>query len=141
MIGYLDSSVLLRKLLNQSGQLSNFHAISRPIASKLLKPECLRTLDRLRVRGHIIEDDFLKASEELYAALESVEFIEIDQRILERVGSNFSLPVGTLDAIHLASALIWRESFDIPIDFLTHDEELGRVARALGFQVFGCLQV
>jgi predicted nucleic acid-binding protein len=139
MIGYLDSSVLLRKLLNQPQQLLNFQSLSRPIASKLLKPECLRTLDRLRVRGHLNDSDFLKASEELYAALESVEFIEIDHRILERVGSSFPFPLGTLDAIHLASALVWRESFDTPIDFLTHDEELGKVARALGFNVFGCL--
>ncbi|MEO7164294.1 MAG: type II toxin-antitoxin system VapC family toxin [Bdellovibrionia bacterium] len=138
MIAYLDSSVLLRALLNQPGQLSNFQNLTRPIASKLLKPECLRSLDRLRVRGHLNESDFIKASEELYAALESIEFIEIDQRILERVGSSFPLPLGTLDAIHLASALLWRETFDISIDFLTHDEELGKVARALGFQVFGC---
>jgi predicted nucleic acid-binding protein len=138
MIAYLDSSVLLRRLLNQAGQLSNFRNLTRPVASKLLKPECLRSLDRLRVRNHLNENDFLKASEELYAALESVEFIEIDQRILERVGSSFPLLLGTLDAIHLASALRWRESFNIPLDFLTHDEELGKVARALGFQVFGC---
>jgi hypothetical protein len=104
-----------------------------------LKPECLRSLDRLRLRGHLNEDDFLKASEELYVALDSVEFIEIDHRILERVGSSFPFPLGTLDAIHLASALLWRESFGSSVDFLTHDEELGKVARALGFQVFGCL--
>ena len=138
MIAYLDSSVLLRALLNQPGQLSNFKNLTRPIASKLLKPECLRSLDRLRVRGHLDELNFIKASEELYAALDSIEFIEIDHRILERVGSSFPLPLGTLDAIHLASALLWRETFDISIDFLTHDEELGKVARALGFQVFGC---
>lgn len=137
MIAYLDSSVLLRVLLNQSGQLSNFRELKRPIASKLIKPECLRTLDRLRVRGALNEKDFLTASEELYGALDSVEFIEIDHRVLERVGSSFPLPLGTLDAIHLASALLWRETFDLPLNFLTHDEELGKVARSLGFQVFG----
>ena len=138
MIAYLDSSVLLRTLLNQPRQLSNLRDLTRPIASKLLKPECLRSLDRLRVRGHLNESDFLKASEELYSAMDSIEFIEIDQRILERVGSSFPLPLGTLDAIHLASALLWRESFNTRISFLTHDDELGKVARALGFEVFGC---
>jgi predicted nucleic acid-binding protein len=138
MIAYLDSSVLLRVLLNQSQKLTNFKDLKRPVASKLLKPECLRTLDRLRVRGALTEDNFIKASEDLYEALDSIEFIEIDHRILERVGSSFPLPLGTLDAIHLSSALLWRESFNVSIDFLTHDDELGKVARVFGFQVWGC---
>ena len=138
MIAYLDSSVLLRALLNQPGVLANFSQLERTVSSKLLKPECLRTLDRLRVRGHLNEKQFLTASEELYEALDSVEFIEIDHRVLDRVGSSFPLALGTLDAIHLASALVWQESFRVPLDFLTHDEELSKVARALGFHVFGC---
>ncbi len=138
MIAYLDSSVLLRVLLNQPKALINFADLKRPVASKLLKPECLRSLDRLRIQGHLNEAQFLSASEELYDALDSVEFIEIDNRVLDRVGSSFPLALGTLDAVHLASAIVWRESFGHDLKFLTHDEELGKVAKALGFQVFGC---
>lgn len=138
MTAYLDSSVLLRTLLNQHNKLLNFNKIERPISSKLLKPECLRTLDRLRVRGYLSENDFVSASEELYEALDSVELVEIDNRVLERSGSSLPIPLGTLDAIHLSSAAIWRETFEIQLKFLTHDEALGKAARSIGFQVYGC---
>jgi hypothetical protein len=48
--------------------------------------------------------------------------------------------LGTLDSIHLASALEIREATDVPVAlmFATHDEQLARGARAFGFQVIGC---
>jgi hypothetical protein len=44
-----------------------------------------------------------------------------------------------LDAIHLATALIWQESDRTRLDsILTHDVELGRAARSVGFTALGC---
>ena len=139
MTGYLDSSVLLRALLNQPGALAEFSNLRTPVSSKLLKTECLRTLDRSRVLGLLEEDEYLKAVNELYDGLDSVELIEISDAILERSGGSFSVALGTFDAIHLSSALAWREQAGISPTFLTHDEILGRAAQALGFQVLGAL--
>jgi hypothetical protein len=44
--------------------------------------------------------------------------------------------LGSLDAVHLASALLIRP--DIPdLAFATHDVELGTAARAMDFEVLG----
>lgn len=136
MIGYLDSSVLLRALLNQKGKLEEINQLERPVASRLLKTECLRTLDRLRLLGSLTEDEFLVAVEDLYEVLESVEFIEITDVILERAGGAFPVALGTLDAIHLVSAMLWREQFNEPLFFLTHDSTLAKAALSQGFKVF-----
>jgi hypothetical protein len=44
--------------------------------------------------------------------------------------------VGTLDAIHLATALAIREIENIDY-WLTHDSQLGTAARSLGFNLMG----
>jgi predicted nucleic acid-binding protein len=128
----------MRVLLCQPNALSEFSRIDRPIASKLLKAECLRTLDRMRVRGLLTESEFIKANEELRDSVNAIEWVEIADVVLDRVCGNFAVALGTLDAIHLSSAMLWREHTRTELHFLTHDESLGRAARALGFQVLGC---
>lgn len=49
----------------------------------------------------------------------------------------FTVSLKTLDAVHLASALLWRERKDKSVVFLTHDERLAAAAQAEGFAVFG----
>lgn len=45
--------------------------------------------------------------------------------------------VRTLDAIHLASALLFRERKGTAIVFATHDAQQATAARALGFACLG----
>jgi predicted nucleic acid-binding protein len=137
MIAYLDSSVLLRVLLNQSGKLKEFKSIEKAVASVLLKTECLRVLDRLRITGVLTEKNYLTAVKELYEACAAVETIKITTTLLNRAGTSMPVVLGTLDAIHLMSALIWTEKTEEPLSFLTHDNQLGKAATALGFRVFG----
>ena len=44
---------------------------------------------------------------------------------------------GTLDAIHLASAILWKEGLGIDLTMTTHDMVLGLAAKAHGFRVLG----
>jgi predicted nucleic acid-binding protein len=137
MIAYLDSSVLLRVLLNQPKSLSEFSKLTRPITSKILRTECLRTLDRFRRANLLTEDEHLSVLKEFHECLDSVEWIGVSDRVLERAGSYFPLSLGTLDAIHLSSALLWKEQTSMDCKFLTHDLVLKKAASAAGFQVLG----
>jgi hypothetical protein len=47
------------------------------------------------------------------------------------------MSIGTLGAIHLATALIWRERMGALPEVATHDAALGAAARAFGFDVRG----
>jgi hypothetical protein len=45
--------------------------------------------------------------------------------------------VKTLDAIHLASAMVVREQRGVELVFATHDDQQATAARALGFSTIG----
>ena len=137
MKAYLDSSVFLRVLLNQQGKLKDFQKVDKFISSLLFKTECLRTLDRLKITGYLKERDYLQATKDLYEACMSIEFIKITSSVLSRAANPMPVVIGTLDAIHLVSALIWSERMGIYPTFLTHDQQLGKAASAMGLEVLG----
>jgi len=57
--------------------------------------------------------------------------------IVRRAGELYPVALETLDAVHLATALTWRDRRAPGLVFATHDRQLGRAAVALGFEVIG----
>lgn len=137
MIAYLDSSVLLRVILGQPGRLPEWESIETGVASALVEVECLRTLDRLRLRAGISDADLALRREAVYRLTEEMEMVEPTLPLLRRAAQSMPTPLGTLDAIHLATALMWREARDQDLILATHDLGLGLAARGSGFRVVG----
>lgn len=137
MIAYLDSSVLLRIILNQEPKLKEFTQIEKAVTSKILKTECLRAIDRINLTDFLTEQDYLQALELLYENFDKIEFIDVSDLLLNRACISLPFPLGTLDAIHLVSAIYWQEKNKYDLKFLTHDMNLGKVAKINGFQVLG----
>jgi hypothetical protein len=48
-----------------------------------------------------------------------------------------STPLGTLDAIHLSTAISWRDARNTELTMATHDKSLATAARAIGLHVIG----
>jgi predicted nucleic acid-binding protein len=134
---YVDSSVLLRKVLGESGALEEFSTASYFVSSDLLRVECLRTIQRLRMRGKLNDERMAECSKILHQAFQYFEFVEISREVLDRASESFTTTLGTLDALHLASAILWQRQEERELTILTHDGELGLAARALGFEVLG----
>ncbi len=137
MIAYLDSSVVLRAVLGQRGSLREWKAVETGVASALLEVECLRTLDRLRLLEGIAQGEIARRRETVYRILEALTVVEPTRPILARAAQPFPVVLGTLDAIHLATALVWRERSEVDLVMATHDAVLGLAARAVGFRVIG----
>jgi len=137
MIAYVDSSVLLRVVLGQPRRLKEWRRITRAVASALVEVECLRTLDRLRIVEGVADDQLAPRREAVYRLLESVEVVEPTRPILARASQPMPAALGTLDAIHLATALLWRERTAADLVLATHDSALGLAARASGVRVIG----
>lgn len=135
MIGYLDSSVLLRWLLGEPDQIKDLKKIDKFYSSVLLRIESKRVLHRLLKISDITESEFEKLSRDLRDLLKRVNLIEFGRSIQRRSEESFTFNIGTLEAIHLASALAIR-GLDGVI-FLTHDRDLARNARALEFELLG----
>lgn len=137
MIAYLDSSVLLRIVLGQKDRLREWRRIERGVASAMVEVECLRTLDRMRLRLEWNDDELARRREAIYRLCQETEAIEVTRPVLARASSPLPVPVGTLDAIHLASALLFRETSSADVVMTTHDMALARAARASGLEVLG----
>jgi predicted nucleic acid-binding protein len=136
VIAYVDSSVLLRVVLGQPGHLREWSSIERGIASGLIEVESLRTIDRLRVAGQLDVREAAERSEAVFRVLEELELIAVTAAVLRRASRPLAVPLGSLDAIHLASMELWREVHG-ELLVATHDAELAMAARASGFRVAG----
>jgi predicted nucleic acid-binding protein len=137
MIAYVDSSVLLRLALGQANSLPEWRQIDRGVASALIATESLRTLDRLRIRAGLADTEIAVRRAAILNLIQSLELIEIDSIVLERAAQPMPTELGTLDAIHLASAILWKDATGIDPVMATHDAALGIAAQAHGFAVLG----
>jgi predicted nucleic acid-binding protein len=137
MIAYVDSSVLLRVALAQANALPEWKQIDRGVASALITTESLRTLDRARLRTHLPDIEVARRRATILALIDSLELVEVDAIVLDRAAQPMPTELGTLDAIHLASALLWRDATGIEPLMATHDAALGLAAQAHGFAVVG----
>lgn len=136
MICYLDSSVVLRIALRQPQPLKEFHDIRVAVSSKLLRAECLRTLDRLFTMEQISRKDQTSSTVFVLKTLDYIDQIPVDE-VLEGVGNPMGLNLSTLDAIHLFSALKWKSVTGKDPVFLTHDSLLASAVQRFGLSVLG----
>lgn len=137
MIAYVDSSVVLRLVLGQPGALAEWRSVEEGVTSALTEVECLRTLDRLRILEGIPDQALAERRESVYELLASLAVVEVGRTILDRAAQPLPTTLGTLDAIHLATAQLWRETTRTALTMATHDSTLATAARALGMPTVG----
>jgi predicted nucleic acid-binding protein len=137
VIAYLDSSVILRLVLGQRDRLREWRRVSRGVASALVEVECLRTLDRLRLDEDLDEEEIATRRAAVFRLLESLELVDVTRPVLARAAQPLPTSLGTLDAIHLATAMLWRDATDTDLVLATHDRSLALAARASGLRTVG----
>ena len=132
MIAYVDSSVLLRVVLSQPDRLSEWPTIQQAVTSAVTAVECLRTLDRRLRQGLLDPEDLADRRGLVLRLLERMDRVDVSPAVLNRAADPFPTPLGTLDAIHLATAILWREGHTEAPVLVTHDGQLATAARATG---------
>ena len=137
MIAYVDASVLLRVALRQPDALPEWRQIQQGVSSALTMTESLRTVDRLRLRANLTDVEVASRRATLLQLIASLELVEIDAVVLDRAAQPMPTELGTLDAIHLATALLWKEMSRVDLVMATHDGALGLAAQAHGLTVVG----
>jgi len=137
VIAYVDTSVLLRIILREPGALDDLKSYDALVASELIAVESTRTIDRLRLQGALSLEEAAVRSRAVADWLEAFDLVLLRPPILSRASEPLPTPLGTLDAIHLATALLWRDRIGPLATIATHDSALGVAARAFGFDVRG----
>ena len=136
MKAYVDTSVAVRVLFGEPNPLPTWAQWTDAYASRLWHTEALRVLERIRIESRCEDDKAIRLRQSIDIVHGHFTIIPVTEQILSRAGEAFSTPIGTLDAIHLASALAVRDLIGLDV-FLTHDVQLATAATAMGFAVEG----
>lgn len=137
MTTYVDASALLRLILREPGPPVELAHAEALVSSELLGVECLRTIDRLRLAGALTMQEASVRTAAIAEWLDAVDLVRLTPPVIARAGLPLPLALGTLDSLHLATALIWHERNEQDVTIATHDAALAQAARAFGFAVVG----
>lgn len=123
---YVDTSVLLGWLLAEDRSPPEAFWDQPLVASRLLQYEAWV---RLHARGVAASH-----GDALRAVLDRLFLVELSPVVLARALEPFPVPLRTLDALHVATALHLRDQ-GLPMAIATYDDRLGQAARALRLPV------
>ena len=137
MIAYIDTSALLRLVLREPGALNELRSYDSLVSSELIAVESARTIDRLRLQTSLTTAEAAARVRAVNDWLEAIDLVLVRPSVLSRACEPMAMPLGTLDAIHLATALVWRDRMGPLPTMATHDTARGMAARAFGFEVRG----
>ena len=137
MTAYIDTSALLRLVLREPGALDELRTADALVSSELIVVESLRTIDRLRLQGALTTDEAAVRRRAIADWFEAIDLVLLRPPVLNRASEPMPTPLGTLDALHLATALVWRDRVGALPIVATHDTALGVAAKSFGFEVRG----
>jgi len=132
---YIDASVILRVILGEPNPLPEWGSLA-PMSSELVRVECLRVIDRAKLQLRVPDEQSAGHRARALLALATFRLVGLSPWILDRASNPFPTALGTLDAIHLATALELRDEVS-DLALATHDRELAIAAQAVGFAVLG----
>jgi len=124
---YLDSSAIV-KLVDPEAETSALVAALRPHEGRL--SSVLARVEVGRAARRRAESDALV--ERAYRLLARMTLVPIDAEVLSRAVDLPPFELGSLDAIHLATALLHRDDLD---GLVTYDGRLAAAARVAGIPV------
>ena len=138
MIVYAESSAVLAWLLGESTAplvIESLHQADHVVTSSLTTLECARGISRAAAAGRIRAVEQLAVLRLLDDASSGWHVHAMSDRVMTVARAPFPIePVRTLDALHIATAVVLQESVG-PISMLTFDDRVRTNASAMGFAV------
>lgn len=135
---YAESSAVLRWLFNETAAaeiLGHLQGATKVVCARLTLIECRRAIRRALAESRLPEADAPGLMAVLAQAAARWAILELSPEVAGRAEATFPAePVRTLDAIHLASALVLRQALPDLI-LLSTDERVRQNAEQLGFRV------
>jgi len=141
MVIYIDSSFLLSIIFEEeNSEISKtiWKDHDYRVSSILLESECLVTVRRFYNNNRKnLESNWLALKEkELYELLEEVNIRIVDEKIIEYIKLKSELSnCRTLDALHMATALDFKDNLAVDVKICTYDEKMRSLARTMNLPV------
>jgi len=140
MILYLDSSALAKRYLSEEGsaEIERLVAGAERVGTSIIaRVEVVAALGRARRQKFLGDQPAAGLRALLTAHWPSLVRLSLSEITVERADAlAWELGLRGYDAVHLASALTWREAIAESPVFATFDKALGNAARAQGLDVW-----
>ena len=135
-IRYIESSALVAALLeHDAGALKSVRTRGRKVTSALTIAQTARAILRARAAARLTADEERAAVRALRRFEQRCYLVAVTDAILARVRRPFPIePIGTLDAVHLATTELLGEPPAL-IAIVTRDVRVRENAEALGYAV------
>ncbi len=138
MIVYAETSAVLRWLFNEIGGIEILDLLrdaEKIVCSRLTLIEARRAIHRAVVMKRIRDVEAAELRAALSQAAARWALLEMSPEVAVRAEQSFPAePVRTLDAIHLASALLLREALTA-LMLLSTDDRVRENAKLLGLEI------
>lgn len=132
MTAYVDTSVLIDWVLERNMVLEQAVAAGAVATSELALIEGNRVLDRHRLIGEL-DDEGAGVVKGLFRRLVGgMVLLPLDDQVKRRAAASFPTVIGTLDAIHLASAELWSQGTGEDVAVFSLDRQMNTCAKAMG---------
>ena len=89
MVGYIDTSVLLRHILLGDSSIKQVLEAEYIISSELLEIESRRVIHRYRIDGELNDDGFLEANKRLNEVLSGISMLALSPAVKKRAMGAF----------------------------------------------------
>jgi uncharacterized protein len=134
---YVETSALLRGILEgKKDVITKLTKSTRLVTSTLTLVEATRALRRALRDSRKLETEYHLAERRLFAFERSSEIMNLNEPVLARARQDFPQePIRTLDALHVASALVWQDKIG-DIQMVSCDDRVRQNAAALGLDVW-----
>jgi hypothetical protein len=133
---YAETSSVLRWLFNEPDGdliLGQLRSAAKVTTSRLTLVEARRAIRRASREAGLVSAQRAEVLSALALAASRWAILELSRAVVERAEAEFPVePIRTLDALHLASALVLREALP-DLVMLSADERLRANALELGF--------
>ena len=132
---YFDTSVYLKLYVREKGseETRKLAKKKRILSSAILPTECFSALSRKKDEGYLTNEDFGKLANHIKEDLLYIEIIRLTDDALEKAEDvALNSTARALDALHIASALIFQEATNIELTFITSDKKQQKIANHYG---------
>jgi predicted nucleic acid-binding protein len=138
VILYLDSSALVKFYLEERGsvEVREVYRDAEQAGTVLItKAEVSAGLAKAHRMGLVSEEDARKARSLFHKEWSGIIHVAVSEILTSRA-DDLAWPHGLrgYNAVHLAAALLWQESINLPISVATFDTNLWEAANNVGLQ-------
>jgi hypothetical protein len=132
---YLDTSFVIDQFVSTRPGNVGIAIGDGLLGSWLLAVELHRTVGRLQYQSRLRPAQVDSIRTDIDLLTQTADLMDVDRYVVRLASLSAVTPLKSLDAIHIASALLWRDRLGQEVTMLTLDRRLGLAARSFGLEV------